>query len=91
MPSQDTLDLLQKGVASLGLALPPAAPEQFLVYLTELKRWNARVNLTALRTDRDIVLKHFRFDCCLKRTRRSLRAWMMSCGDVGRRASLLIS
>jgi 16S rRNA (guanine527-N7)-methyltransferase len=55
----DPFGLLQKGAASLGLALPPAAPEQFLFYLTELKRWNARVNLTALRTDRDIVLKHF--------------------------------
>ena len=33
--------------------------EQFPFYLTELKRWNARVNLTGLKTDRDIVVKHF--------------------------------
>jgi 16S rRNA (guanine527-N7)-methyltransferase len=32
---------------------------QFHTYLAELKRWNARVNLTALRTDRDIIIKHF--------------------------------
>ena len=37
----------------------PAAQEQFLLYLRELKLWNARINLTALKTDRDVVLKHF--------------------------------
>ena len=59
MASQDPLDLLQEGAVALGLELPPPAPAQFLFYLTELKRWNARVNLTSLRTDRDIVIKHF--------------------------------
>lgn len=55
----DPLALLQEGAAALGMELPPAALEQFQVYLTELKRWNARVNLTGLKTDRDIVIKHF--------------------------------
>jgi 16S rRNA (guanine527-N7)-methyltransferase len=59
MTSQDPIDLLQEGAATLGLELDPLMLEQFHFYLTELKRWNARVNLTALRTDREIVLKHF--------------------------------
>jgi 16S rRNA (guanine527-N7)-methyltransferase len=59
MPSEDPLDLLKEGAASLGLELPPPAPEQFRLYLTELQRWNTRINLTALKTDRDIVSKHF--------------------------------
>jgi 16S rRNA (guanine527-N7)-methyltransferase len=29
------------------------------LYLEELKLWNARINLTGLKTDRDIVIKHF--------------------------------
>ena len=55
----DPLDLLLAGAAALGLELPPPVLEQFKVYLKELKLWNARVNLTALKTDRDIIVKHF--------------------------------
>jgi 16S rRNA (guanine527-N7)-methyltransferase len=55
----DPVALLEDGAAALGVELTPAAPEQFLFYLTELKRWNARVNLTGLKTDRDIVVKGF--------------------------------
>jgi 16S rRNA (guanine527-N7)-methyltransferase len=55
----DPIALLQDGATALGLELTPAAREQFLFYLTELKRWNARVNLTGLKTDRDIVVKGF--------------------------------
>ena len=29
------------------------------IYLEELKLWNAKTNLTGLKTDRDIVIKHF--------------------------------
>jgi 16S rRNA (guanine527-N7)-methyltransferase len=55
----DPLALLLKGATVLGVPLPPFAREQFRLYLTELKRWNARVNLTGLTTDSDIVVKHF--------------------------------
>jgi 16S rRNA (guanine527-N7)-methyltransferase len=58
-PAPDALALLQEGAAALGLALSAATLEQFALYLTELKRWNARVNLTALTEPRDIVVKHF--------------------------------
>jgi 16S rRNA (guanine527-N7)-methyltransferase len=53
------MDLLQEGSAALGLELPAQVLEQFRIYLEELQRWNARVNLTGLKTDRDIVIKHF--------------------------------
>jgi 16S rRNA (guanine527-N7)-methyltransferase len=55
----DPLDLLQEGAAALNLPLSPACLDQFRFYLTELQRWNARVNLTGLRTDRDIIVKGF--------------------------------
>ena len=53
------IDLLRQGVASLGLEIPPHCFDHFRLYLEELQRWNARVNLTGLKTDRDIVMKHF--------------------------------
>ncbi|MDE0297602.1 MAG: 16S rRNA (guanine(527)-N(7))-methyltransferase RsmG [Candidatus Poribacteria bacterium] len=33
--------------------------EQFVTYRSELHRWNSRVNLTSIRDDREVVLKHF--------------------------------
>ena len=53
------MDLLQEGAAALGLELSAAALAQFGFYLSQLKLWNARVNLTGLKTDRDLVVKHF--------------------------------
>lgn len=50
---------LRTGAAELGLLLPESAIQIFLKYLIELKKWNEKVNLTALRTDEDIVVKHF--------------------------------
>jgi len=53
------MDLLQEGAAALGLELPSATLGQFRFYLTQLKLWNARINLTGLKSDRDMVVKHF--------------------------------
>jgi 16S rRNA (guanine527-N7)-methyltransferase len=55
----DPLDLLAEGAAILGLRLGSSVLGQFRRYLVELQRWNAKVNLTALKTDREIVVKHF--------------------------------
>jgi 16S rRNA (guanine527-N7)-methyltransferase len=55
----DPLLLLQEGAAALGVALPPGAVPQFRTYLQELQVWNARVNLTGLKSYRDIVIKGF--------------------------------
>lgn len=42
-----------------GLPLTHNQQEQFVTYWRELQRWNSRVNLTSIRDDREIVLKHF--------------------------------
>ncbi|MBI5286275.1 MAG: 16S rRNA (guanine(527)-N(7))-methyltransferase RsmG [Deltaproteobacteria bacterium] len=31
----------------------------FLKYLTELKEWNRRINLTSIKEDREIIIRHF--------------------------------
>jgi|UniRef100_A0A7C5ELI8 16S rRNA (guanine527-N7)-methyltransferase len=53
------MELLIKGAAILETPLAPETLAQVQVYLQELKTWNARVNLTGLKTDREIVIKHF--------------------------------
>jgi 16S rRNA (guanine527-N7)-methyltransferase len=56
---QDPLRLLQDGAAALGVFLPPEVVSNFRIYLQELQTWNARVNLTGLRSGREIVVKGF--------------------------------
>ncbi len=43
----------------LGLPLPPSQLDQVSIYLDLLLRWNARINLTAIRHPEEIVTRHF--------------------------------
>ncbi|MDI6689957.1 MAG: 16S rRNA (guanine(527)-N(7))-methyltransferase RsmG [Actinomycetota bacterium] len=52
-------EILIEGARIFGVALTPQRVNAFLFYLDELKKWNRRVNLTSLKDDRDIVVKHF--------------------------------
>jgi len=45
--------------AELAISLSRGHLEQFNIYLCELKAWNEKFNLTAIKEDRDIVIKHF--------------------------------
>ncbi len=58
-PAADPLALLQEGAAALGVSLSQEALARFKVYLQELQTWNTRVNLTGLKSDRDLVIKGF--------------------------------
>jgi len=53
------LDLLEQGAAALGLTLARPELEQLGRYFEELKRWNARINLTGLKTDQDMAVRLF--------------------------------
>ena len=55
----DAASLLERGLAELDLTLSGGQFDAFLTYLAELKKWNRAYNLTALRSDRDIVVRHF--------------------------------
>ncbi len=56
--------LLIKGLGKLGLEPTGEQAEKFMAYLGELKRWQRAMSLTSLRSDEDIVVKHF-LDSCL--------------------------
>jgi 16S rRNA (guanine527-N7)-methyltransferase len=42
-----------------GIPLADQQLEQFMIYLGQLKAWNASTNLTSITVDEDIVVKHF--------------------------------
>jgi 16S rRNA (guanine527-N7)-methyltransferase len=52
-------NLLAKGAKAFGIHLNEKAVEAFNLYLKELLKWNQKINLTAIRTDKGIILKHF--------------------------------
>jgi 16S rRNA (guanine527-N7)-methyltransferase len=51
--------ILSSGATELGVELSDVQINSCLLYLSELKKWNQKINLTAIRDDRDIVIKHF--------------------------------
>jgi 16S rRNA (guanine527-N7)-methyltransferase len=51
--------ILKKGLKELSLVHSKDQLRAFMTYLSELKKWNKAYNLTSLKTDEDIVIKHF--------------------------------
>lgn len=52
-------DLLRNSVDAFGVVLTDAQLDAFDLLSAELQRWNKQINLTALRSDDDITIKHF--------------------------------
>jgi 16S rRNA (guanine527-N7)-methyltransferase len=57
--AKESAELLRKGIAALGIRHTEKEISLFLTYLEELKKWNQAYNLTGLKKDEDIVVKHF--------------------------------
>lgn len=57
---QEIKELLKTGAEELGISLGGDTEiSLFLKYLEELKEWNKKINLTAIKNDKDIIIKHF--------------------------------
>ena len=50
---------LQQTLLQHGFPLELVQLDQFVTYWRELKRWNSRMNLTSIREDPEIIVKHF--------------------------------
>ena len=59
MSSNMLKKMLEDGATSLGIRLTEGMIASFLLYLSELKAWNKKINLTAITDDEDIIKKHF--------------------------------
>ena len=51
--------ILKEGTRQFGINLRPECEEAFDVLLEELLKWNRKINLTAIRTEEGVVIKHF--------------------------------
>ena len=52
-------DLFVEGAKAFGIDLDENKIEAFELYLKELLKWNRKINLTAIRSEKEILLKHF--------------------------------
>lgn len=52
-------DIVAQEALTMGLTLSAREIELFELYATELKKWNSKVNLTAITKDKEIAIKHF--------------------------------
>jgi 16S rRNA (guanine527-N7)-methyltransferase len=57
--SRKDREILVYGASRLGISLDMDTVQVLERFLGELKRWNRRVNLTGLRDDRTIIVRHF--------------------------------
>ncbi len=51
-------ELLNSGAKKLGIYLTVEQTNSVFIYLAELKKWGQKINLTAIKDERDIVIKH---------------------------------
>ena len=51
--------ILKEGAKEVGVSLNQQMIHMFLAYLRELKEWNQKVNLTSLKEDETIIIRHF--------------------------------
>ncbi len=76
----NTEELLKKGLKKMGITCSKGQIDAFMTFLSELKKWNRAYNLTALKTDEDIIIKHF-FDSLLYL--RAIPEGVLRLADVG--------
>ena len=51
-------ELLISGAGELRSVLDPSAVDRLLLLMLELRKWNRKINLTAITAEREIVIKH---------------------------------
>lgn len=55
----ELLSFLSAHCAGMGISIHKETLREFEIYLNELKAWNLKFNLTAIKDDREIAVKHF--------------------------------
>jgi len=71
---------LQKGLDALGQELPAGSTEKLATLLSELERWNSKVNLTAVRDRAQMVTLHVQDSLVARRFLKGRRILDVGCG-----------
>lgn len=58
-PETGLSEILKKGLLQLGISPSDDRLNVFALYLSELKKWNTAYNLTGIRDEKGIIIKHF--------------------------------
>ena len=56
--SKEWRECIRNGIQQFGISIDDRRVDQFAVYIHELERWNARINLTAITDPHAIAVKH---------------------------------
>lgn len=56
---KENKEILIKGAEVFGVRLDRKLVDEFDLFLKELIKWNQKINLTAIKSEREIVIKHF--------------------------------
>jgi len=57
--SEHLVNIIINGATAVGANLDQKMIKMLLTYLSELKEWNQKVNLTSLKEDKSIIISHF--------------------------------
>jgi len=57
--SENLVNIIINGATAVGVNLDQKMIKMLLTYLSELKAWNQKVNLTSLKDDKSIIISHF--------------------------------
>jgi len=80
MHSKELENLLISGTKELGTDLDSDQINKFFIYFYELKKWNKKVNLTAITEDKEIITKHFLDSLLLQKAFTFLRESVIDIG-----------
>jgi len=64
---------LREGAGALGITLNEPAVKKFMLYLAELRKWGAKMNLTARADEHEVISRHFLDSLTLLPTLQALR------------------
>ncbi len=57
--TSEGITILVEGAKSFGILLEKKEIDLFALFLDELLKWNPKINLTAIRSEKEIIIKHF--------------------------------
>ena len=59
MEEKEILQFFKEKLSENNIEASNEKLEKFILYMKNLQEWNAKINLTAIKHEKDIIIKHF--------------------------------